>query len=194
LTTSLVWALPTHDVWFSRRDLAVSVTPANCRASTVVVTARVVWIPERLRIPAGERSVVVVLEPAPVAPEVPGNNREPAVKILARVSDPRELAALVAEIDALPPDEAVRAVYMGCPPTPRPELRLTFANAAGATVAAIKTLPCPDDALLSVPGHGSQLVMAGGTFRWAGGTLRWLHRPLVAQLDRTLGVHIPTLY
>jgi hypothetical protein len=151
--SSQTWALPRSNAWFSRRDLYVSVSRVSAGTSVVTIAARVVWIPERLRIPPGARSVTLALAPS---------DRE-----LARVRKPGELRAIVAAVDTLSPDEAVLAVY-SCPalvgPRAPTELRMTFANARGATVAVLLTEFCPPDARLTVPGYGSLELTAGGGF------------------------------
>jgi hypothetical protein len=147
---SETWSLPRSDAWFSRRDLSVSVSAGPGNLSTVAVAARVVWIPELLRIPPGVRSVTVALTPSG--------------KVLVRVSHPGAVRAIIAAVDALRPDEAVHAIF-GCPaligPKGPTELRLTFANAAGQTLAVLATEWCPADARLSVTGHGSLQLFAG---------------------------------
>jgi hypothetical protein len=119
----------------------------------VTIAARVVWIPERLLIPPTARAVTLALTPSG--------------RVLARVRKVGELRAIIAAVDALGPDEAVRAVY-SCPalvgPRAPTELRLTFANARGATVAVLLTEFCPSDARLTVPGYGSLQLTAGGGF------------------------------
>jgi hypothetical protein len=157
------WTLPAAHRWFAGRALSVLVTPAGDGTTTVELAARVVWIPERLRIPLSARSAAVVLTPSG--------------RVLARISRRRELHALALAVDALSPDEAVHGVT-SCPAlfgVPR-ELRLTFANAADRTVAVLSTEWCPADAKLSVAGYGSLLLSAGPGF--------------VDQLERILGVHL----
>jgi hypothetical protein len=151
--SSQTWALPRSNAWFSRRDLYVSVSPVSAGASIVTIAARVVWVPERLRIPPTARSVTLTLAPSG--------------RVLARLHKPGELRAIIAAVDTLSPDEAVLAVY-SCPalvgPQAPTELRLTFADARGVSVAVLLTEFCPPDARLTVPGYGSLQLTAGSGF------------------------------
>ena len=151
--SSQTWTLPRSNAWFSRRDLFVSVIRVSAGTSLVTIAARVVWIPERLRIPPTARSVTLTLAPSG--------------RVLARLSKPDELRAIIAAVDTLSPDEAVLAVY-SCPGLVGPggptELRLTFATARSVSVAVLLTEFCPPDARLTVPGYGSLQLTAGSGF------------------------------
>lgn len=152
-------------MFISSRGLAVSVMPASAGAVMVTAWVRVVWIPRRLRVPVSATSAVIA--------------STPRGKVLARVADTRELASIVGAVDALNPDEALHAVY-ACPGSTggQPnELRLTFDDAAGNTVAALTTEECPPDAQLVVSGAGSILLQAG--------------RPFISHLQRITGTPLP---
>lgn len=119
----------------------------------MVVAAGIVWLTERRWIPLSARSVTLTLTPSD--------------KLVARVSQRRELKLLILAVERLNPDEHVGAIY-NCPAllgTQAPtELRMTFAATAGRTVAVLETEWCPPDASLSVPGYKALQLIAGSPF------------------------------
>jgi hypothetical protein len=123
-----------------------------------------VFTPWRLEVPTDVASVTVT------------RLRDGAV--LARVSAPAAVAAVVAAVNGLPVDDAVDAFY-GCPAlldASKPGFEIRFAAASGALLASASTQWCPQDLSLEVGSHAPQRLILGD---------------LVARLQGILGIALP---
>jgi hypothetical protein len=161
--------LPAGGSWMGPRWVVIAATadPGHTGRWVAAVSATFVWTPYRLELPGDSSSVTV--------------SRLQGGSVLARVSDAKRVAAIVAVIDALAVDDAVHAVY-ACPAEPageKPGFELSFADASGAVVATASTEPCPPDVSLRVGRRGPQQLILGD---------------LRAQLQRILGISLPPVF
>lgn len=160
-------ALPAAGAWIGPRWLVIATLPDPSvhGAWLAELQSVAVFTPWRLEIaPAAVASVTVT--------------RLADHAVLARVSAPTQVAAIVAAVNGLAVDDAVNAFY-GCPAllgAGRPGFELSFAAASGALLASASTQWCPQDLALTVGAHAPQRLILGD---------------LVARLQRILAITLP---
>ncbi|MGA3362708.1 MAG: hypothetical protein ABSD82_11845 [Solirubrobacteraceae bacterium] len=126
-----------------------------------------VWTPQRLVLPGDVASVTV--------------RRLQDGATLATVTSAAQVASIVATLNGLAVDDAIRAVY-ACPALQsgrKPGFELLFDGSTGALLASATTEWCPNDVSLKVGTHGPQQLIAGD---------------VVGALEKILGIALPPAF